>query len=85
MQQTSILQYLAPICCTQVQMEIVYLAIKYTYPCRDWLGIGRRRTCGTTVDLFQGTSIPIEFHSDGDDSHSGFWLHFQGKNLFIWD
>ena len=70
------------ILCNQVQLEVVYLAVKYTWPCKDWLQIGRRRTCGTNVDLYQGRTIPISFHSDKDESHSGFWLHFQCINIF---
>ena len=66
----------------KVRMEIVHLEIKYTSPCDDWLKIGRRRTCGTNVDLYEGSVIPIHFHSDKTDSHSGFWLHFKCEFLF---
>ena len=64
-------------------MEIVYMAVKFDNPCKDWLKIGRRKICGTRIDLFSGRRIPIEFHSNEADSHSGFWLHFQCKLQLI--
>ncbi|ELU12439.1 hypothetical protein CAPTEDRAFT_222425 [Capitella teleta] len=71
----------------RVTMEILYLAIKYNSPCQDWLRVGRKRTCGTSSDLFTGSRIPIEFHSDGEESHSGFWLNFKaskpGEKLLV--
>ena len=42
----------------RVRLEVVYLAVKYTNPCKDWLKIGRRRTCGTSVDLYRWTIRP---------------------------
>lgn len=65
----------------RVTLEIVYLAIKYNSPCQDWLRVGRKHICGTSSDLFTGTRIPIEFHSDGEESHSGFWLNFKGQHF----
>ncbi len=60
-----------------VVIEVVHMAIKFTDPCRDWLRIGSRRMCGTSMNLFTGRRIPIELHTDGQDSHSGFWLYLE--------
>ena len=66
-----------------VHLEVVYMSILYSFPCRDWLRVGRTRMCGITVDLFSGQHIPLEFHSDKEGGHSGFWLQMQGTYVSV--
>ena len=65
----------APSVGVDVKLEVVHMAIRYARPCADWLQIGSRKMCGTTMDFYVGSAIPILFHSDVSAGHRGFWIH----------
>lgn len=66
---------------SNMKLDIIYLAIKFDSPCNDWLKVGNKKICGFSTSNYEGSSFDIQFHSDGVDDHSGYWLYFEGKEM----
>ena len=69
---------------SSVRVHVLYLAIRHSEPCSDWLVLGDRRVCGSyAVQSVTRNSVKINFHTDKELSHSGFWIFVESKEKTI--